>query len=185
MRTPVRRVTSLLAVGVTLCACAPASAVTLGDVVAALAAPAGAPQPTGDWNAFAQLKGAKWQGNAPRRGGDKYYWNAKTSFDRLGPGEVSLVGTQKTVVSATATVQKKVELPQIQQVVAAQLPNDARVEQVRGACPGEGMSGSRIYRVTLAGRKPIFLHAQSVTEDRGGSYSTFEMEPQRNALWTC
>ena len=70
-------------------------------------------------------------------------------------------------------------------MVAAQFPKDAKLEQVRGACPGEAMGGSRIYRITLAGRKPLYLHAQSVTEDRGGSYSTFEIEPQRNKLWIC
>ena len=87
--------------------------------------------------------------------------------------------------SATVTIAKKVELAKIGQVVAAQFPKDVKLEQVRGPCPDERMSGSRIYRVTLAGRKPLFLNAQSVTEDRGGSFSTFELEPQRNKGWIC
>jgi hypothetical protein len=160
-------------------------AATLGDVAAALAAPAGSPQATSDWSAFAKLKGAKWQGNAPKRGGNRYYWNASLPFDGLGAGELSLVGAQNAVLSATAGVQKKVELARIPQMMSAQFPKDAKIEQVRGACPGEAMSGSRIYRVTLAGRKPLYVHVQSVTEDRGGSYSSIEFEPLRNALWIC
>lgn len=44
-----------------------ADAATLGDVAAALAAPAGAPHAANDWSAFSKLKGAQWQGNAPNR----------------------------------------------------------------------------------------------------------------------
>ena len=57
--------------------------------------------------------------------------------------------------------------------------------QVRGACPGEVRGGSRIYRATLSGRKPLFLNIQFAPSDRGGNLSTIEMEPQRNKLWTC
>lgn len=160
-------------------------AATLGEVAAALAAPTGSAEATNDWAGFSKFKGAKWQSNAPKRGGNQYYWNANLQFDGMGPGQLSLVGTQKNVMSATAGVQKKVELAKIQQMMAAQFPKDAKIDQVRGACPGEAMTGSRIYRVTLAGRKPLYVHVQSVTEDRGGSYSNIEFEPKRNALWTC
>jgi hypothetical protein len=162
---------------VALSAAGNAGAATLADVAAALAAPADAAQATNDWSSFTSLKTAQWKGKAPAKGGDKYYWNGKLPLDGQGAGEVSLVGT--------VTVPKKVELGKIGQVVAAQFPKDAKLEQVRGACPDERMSGSRIYRVTLAGRKPLYLHAQSVTEDRGGSFSTFELEPQRNRGWIC
>jgi hypothetical protein len=47
------------------------------------------------------------------------------------------------------------------------------------------MSGSRIYRATIAGRKPLFLHIQFAAGDRGGNVSTIEMEPQRNKGWIC
>lgn len=162
-----------------------AGAATLADVAAALAAPADAAQATNDWSSFTSLKTAQWKGKAPAKGGDKYYWNGKLPLDGLGAGEISLVGTARAVMSATVTVPKKVELAKIGQVVAAQFPKDAKLEPVRGACTDERMSGSRIYRVTLAGRKPLYLHAQSVTEDRSGSFSTFELEPQRNKGWIC
>lgn len=160
-------------------------AATLGDIAAALAAPSAASQATNDWAAFAKLKQVQWKGNAPKQGGQKFYWNGALPIDGIGPGELSLVGTKYAVISATAWVAKKVELSKIQQVVTTQFPKDAKIEQVRGACPEERMSGSRIYRVTLGGRKPLYVHAQSVTEDRGGSYTTFELEPQRNKGWIC
>lgn len=170
---------------IALTAAGNAHAATLADVAAALAAPAGASQATNDWSSFSSLKQAQWKGKAPAKGGNKYYWNGKLSIDGLGAGEISLVGAAKAVSSATVTIAKKVELAKIGQVVAAQFPKDVKLEQVRGPCPDERMSGSRIYRVTLAGRKPLFLNAQSVTEDRGGSFSTFELEPQRNKGWIC
>jgi hypothetical protein len=170
---------------IVLSAAGNAGAVTLADVAAALAAPAGAAQATNDWSSFSSLKPVQWKGKAPAKGGNKFYWNGKLPLDGVGAGEISLVGMAKSVTTATVTVPKKIELAKIGQVVAAQFPKDAKLEQVRGACPGEAMGGSRIYRVTLAGRKPLFLNAQSVTEDRGGSFSTFELEPQRNSLWTC
>jgi hypothetical protein len=160
-------------------------AATLGDIAAAMAAPTNVGLATNDWSSFAKLKQVRWKGKAPARGGNSYYWNGNLPLDGLGAGEIGLVGTQTAVTSATAGVRKKVELAKIAQLVAAQFPKDAKVEQVRGACPGETMSGSRIYRVTLAGRKPLFVHAQSVTDDRSGVYSSFEFEPQRNKLWIC
>ena len=162
-----------------------ASAATVGDVAAALAAPSNAAQATNDWSTFAKLSGAKWQGSAPKRGGNAYYWNAKMPIDGAGTGEIALVGGQKLVQSATVNWPKDIKLAKVPEMLAAQFPKDAKLEQVRGACPDERLSGSRIYRATLVGRKPLYLHIQYAAADRGGSTSTIEMEPQRNKLWTC
>ena len=100
-----------------------ASAATVGDVAAALAAPANASQATNEWTAFAKLSGAKWQGNAPKRGGNAYYWNAKMPIDGVGPGEVALVGSQKLVQSATVNWPKDIELAKVPQLLSAESPN--------------------------------------------------------------
>ena len=63
--------------GLCLCGSLPAFAASLGEIATALAAPAGTPQATNDWTAFAKLAGAKWQGKAPAKGGNKYYWNGR------------------------------------------------------------------------------------------------------------
>ena len=123
-----------------------ASAATVGDVAAALAAPANAAQATNDWSTFAKLSGAKWQGSAPKRGGNAYYWNAKMPIDGAGTGEIALVGGQKLVQSATVNWPKDIKLAKVPEMLAAQFPKDAKLEQVRGACPDERLSGSRIYR---------------------------------------
>lgn len=168
-----------------LAACGVARAATLGDVAAALAAPAGAAQATNDWSSFARLKGARWQGNAPKRGGNAYYWNAMLPIDGVGGGHVNLVGNQKLVQSATVTWPKDIELAMVPDLLKSQFPSGTKLEQVRGACPEERLGGSRIYRATLAGRKPLFLHVQFAPADRGASTSTIEMEPQRNKGWIC
>ena len=160
-------------------------AATLGEVAAALAAPAGAAQSTNDWSAFSKLKGAQWQGNAPKRGGNKYYWSGKVPIDGVGSGQISLVGGQKALDSATVGWPKDIKLAEVPVMLAAQFPKDTKLEQVRGACPDERLSGSRIYRATLAGRKPLYLHIQYAAGDRGGSTSTIEMESQRNKGWIC
>jgi hypothetical protein len=162
-----------------------ASAATLGDVAAALAAPAGSAQATNDWSAFAKLKGAKWQGNTPKRGGNAYYWNGRLPIDGVGAGALSLVGSQKTVQSATVNWPKDIELAQVPAMLASQFPKDTKLDQVRGACPEERLGGSGITRATLADRKPLYLHIQFAPSDRGGSVSTIEMEPQRNQGWIC
>ena len=171
--------------GLCLCGSLPAFAATLGDIAAALAAPAGAPQATNDWTAFTKLAGAQWQGKAPAKGGNKYYWNGKVPIDGVGSGQISLVGGQKALDSATIDWPKNIVLAKVPEMLAAQFPKDAKLEQVRGACPEERLSGSRIYRATLAGRKPLFLHIQYAAADRGGATSTIEMEPQRNKGWIC
>ncbi len=168
--------------GLCLCGSLPAFAATLGDIAAALAAPAGAPQATNDWTAFAKLAGAKWQGKAPAKGGNKYYWNGTVPINGVGPGGISLVGDQGRLHSATVNWPKDIKLATVPEMLAVQFPKDATLEQVRGACPDERLSGSRIYRATLAGRKPLYLHIQYAAADRGGSTSTIEMEPQRNKL---
>jgi hypothetical protein len=162
-----------------------ATAATLGEIAAALAAPASAPQATNDWSAFSKLKGAKWQGQAPKKGGNKYYWNGAVPIDGVGSAQVSLVGNQKTLDSATVDWPKDIVLAKVPEMLAAQFPKGTKLEQVRGACPDERLSGSRIYRATLAGHKPLFLHVQYAAADRGGSTSTIEMEPQRNKGWIC
>lgn len=163
----------------------PAYAVTLGDIAAAMSAPANTPQATGDWSALSKLKGSKWKGAAPAKGGNTYYWNGTVPIDGWGLGQVSLSGTQTQVLTAGVGMPKDIQLAKVPQILAAQFPRDAKLEQVRGACPDERLGGSRIYRATLAGRKPLFLHIQFAPGDRGGSISTIEMEPQRNKGWIC
>ena len=162
-----------------------AHAATLGDVAAALAAPSGSTQMTNDWSAFTKLKGAKWQGKAPAKGGNKYYWNGTVPIDGVGSSAISLVGLSTAVLSANVDWPKDIVLVKVPQTLAAQFPKDAKLEQIRGACPDERLSGSRIYRATLAGRKPLYLHIQYAAADRGGSTSTIEIEPQRNNGWIC
>lgn len=182
-RTGVLRAAVLLLSGV---GSATASAVTLGDIAAALAAPSNASQATNDWSSFARLNGVKWKGKAPAKGGNMYYWNGSLQLDGMGAGELSLSGNKAAVLTATASpTTKQIELAKVPQMLAAQFPKDTKLEQVRGACPGEALSGSRIYRATLAGRKPLYLHIQFAASDRGGSTSTIEMEPRRNSLWIC
>ena len=171
--------------GLCLCGSWPVFAATLGDIAAALAAPSGAPQATNDWSAFSKLKGATWKGKAPAKGGNKYYWNGKVPIDGVGSGEVHLVGGQKTLDSAAVTWPKDIVLAKVPEMLAAQFPKDTKLEQIRGACPEERLGGSRIYRATLAGRKPLYLHIQYAPADRGASISTIEMEPQRNKGWIC
>lgn len=162
-----------------------ASAATLGDIAMALAAPAGAAQATNDWSAFARLEGAKWQGAAPTRGGKAYYWNGSVRIDGVGAGALHLVGSKSTVHSATVDWPKDIDLARVPAMLAKQFPAGTKLEQIRGACPEERLGGSRIYRATLAGRTPLYLHIQFAPSDRGGSVSTVEIEPQRNKLWMC
>ncbi|MBS1133837.1 MAG: hypothetical protein H6R02_978, partial [Burkholderiaceae bacterium] len=63
--------------------------------------------------------------------------------------------------SATVGWPKDIVLAKVPEMLAAQFPKDTKLEQVRGACPDERLSGSRIYRATLAGRKPLYLHVRS------------------------
>ncbi len=162
-----------------------AQATTLGDVAAAIAAPSNAAQSTNEWASFSKLKGVKWKGSAPAKGGNTYYWNGDTTIDGLGRGGIGTSGSKTTVMNATVNTTKLVDRNKLPQVLAAQFPKDAQLELIRGACPGEGTSASRIYRVTLAGHKPLYMHVQMQVDDRSGNFTSFEMEPQRNKRWTC
>jgi hypothetical protein len=103
----------------------------------------------------------------------------------LGRGDVAASGSKTAVMTATVTAIKLVDRNKLPQLLVAQFPKDTNLEVVRGACPDERASASRIYRVTLPGRKPLHLHVQMVVQDRGGSFTSFEMEPQRNKDWIC
>lgn len=160
-------------------------AATLGDVASAVAAPSGAAQSTNDWTSFSKLKGVKWKGSAPAKGGNTYYWNGDTTIDGLGRGGIGTSGSKTSVMNATVNTTKLVDRNKLPQVLAAQFPKDTQLELIRGACPGEGTGAFRIYRVTLAGRKPLYMHVQMQVDDRSGNFTSFEMEPQRNKGWTC
>ena len=176
---------STAAVAMALALSGAAQAVTLGDIAAAMAAPSTASQATNDWSSFARLTSVKWKGKAPAKGGNMYYWNGSLQLDGMGAGELSLSGSKSAVLTATASPSKQIELAKVPQMLAVQFPLGTKLEQIRGACPDERLSGSRIYRATLAGRKPLYMHIQYASADRGGATSTVEMEPQRNKLWIC
>ena len=159
-------------------------ATTLGDVAAAIAAPAGAAQSTNEWASFSKLKGVKWKGSAPAKGGNTYYWSGDTTIDGLGRGGIGTSGSKTTVMNATVNTTKLVDRNSCHRC-SPPVPKDTQLELIRGACPGEGTSASRIYRVTLAGRKPLYMHVQMQVDDRSGNFTSFEMEPQRNKGWTC
>ena len=101
---------------------------------------------------------------------------------RTGPRELPHRSKRRDDNYCTVKLVDRNKLPQ---VLAAQFPKDANLEVVRGACPDERASASRIYRVTLPGRKPLYMHVQMVVEDRAASFTTFEMEPERNKGWIC
>lgn len=99
-----------------------ARATTLGDVAGAIAAPSGAAQATNDWTSFAKLKGVKWKGSAPAKGGNTHYWNGDTTIDGLGRGGISTSGSKTAVTTTTATVNKLVDRNKLPQLLAAQFP---------------------------------------------------------------
>ena len=59
-----------------------------------------------------------------------------------------------------STGRRTSSLPRCRNCSPRSFRRDTKFEQVRGACPDERLSGSRIYRATLAGRKPLYLHIQ-------------------------
>ena len=113
-----------------------AQAATLGDVAAAIAAPSKASQSTNDWTSFSKLKGVKWKGSAPVKGGNTYYWNGATTIDGVGRGEVSTSGSKTSVMTAAVTATKLVDRNKLPQVLVTQFPKDTKLELIRGALPG-------------------------------------------------
>jgi hypothetical protein len=147
-----------------------AGAATLGDIAAALAAPGSASQATNDWSSFAKLKGVKWKGKAPAKGGNMYYWNGSLHLDGMGAGELSLSGSKSAVLTATASPSKQIERPGAADARRAIPAHKARADPRR-------LSGRKAERLADlsrdAGGSQAALPAHPVRGiDRGGSTST-------------
>ena len=101
---------------------------------------------TNDWSAFTKMKGAKWQGRGPAKGGNKYYWNGTVPIDGVGGApSASTVAARTQALRRDTVSYVKQQLPCGRPAVAIFIPVIALV----AACDS-GPSDSEFVTACLA-----------------------------------
>ena len=165
---------------------------TMDAVATALAVPTGAGFSANDWNAT-QVTGVKWQHKGLRE-------TPVSPFTRLGNAELEGLGQvtvffsgARTMVSQLTVIAggnqtEAVNTSMFDKVMKAHFGKSATIKKLRGLCKSEiGVSGSSVYEVTLAKKKPLFV---LVDTDAGGSSpssqtTSFRFLDEPGVRWGC
>ena len=165
---------------------------TMDAVATALAVPAGASFSANDWNAT-QVTGVKWQHKGLRETPVSPFTRmGNADMDGLGQATVFFSGVRTMVSQLTVTVGGNktgaVNPSSFDQVMSVHFAKPATIKKLRGLCKSEiGVSGSSVYEVTLAKKKPLFV---LVDTDAGGSSpgsqsTSFTFLDEPGDRWGC
>lgn len=162
-------------------------AATLGDFAGALAVPATAAYSAKNWNALEPVKGVKWRDATLKEAPSAYAREGDFALDGHGPATVLVVGARQMMFDVEVTLARLLERRDIARTLSAQFPATTLLEQIRGRCPQDTSSGgSRVYRVTLSGRRPLYMLLDGLAVDKRSAGGTrLSLSIDNKSQWSC
>lgn len=169
----------------------PLGALTLEEIVSTFAVPVGNQASSLIWPTQAALPGVKWLGKSLRK--DARGAHVRFGYFHLhrhGTATIFLSGTQDLVsdidVSIGEQEGKIFEIDQFATTLRAQFGRRTEIKLLN-TCHYSKISGLATYRVTLIGRKSVYIAAMA---DSGGKApnsrsSTFQISHQNESRWNC
>ncbi len=183
--------TRLFLIAVLLFITSQVKAVTLENIATPFSVRADDAATESAWPTGTELPGVKWRDIAVRKDGrGKYVRIGTIRLHRHGTATIFLSGTEKSVSEIDISIGEEegniFEQDQFTEVLRAQFKNRTKIELLQ-KCPIGKISGLATYRVTLEGRKPIYV---AVMTDSGGSSpksrsSSFEFSQKHENHWRC
>lgn len=162
-------------------------AATLGDFAGALAVPTAAGYSAKNWNALDPVKGVKWRDATLKEAPSSFAREGDFALDGHGSATVLVVGARQMMFDVEVTLSRLLERRDIARTLSAQFPGTTLLEQVRGRCPQDTSSGgSRVYRVTLPGRRPLYMRLDGLAVDKRSAGGTrFSLSIDDKPGWAC
>jgi len=164
-------VRQILALSILLLAAPGLEAATLEDIVTSFAVPSEQGNNSPQWSAAERIPEVKWDDRAPRKLFSNHYVRAgEIHLPRQGRASLILTGDRATISEVEVAVEA-FEKEKFFSVLRSQFSSQTRIEFVN-KCDIGAISGFAYYKVTLRGRKPLFVQ---VGTDAGGSAPNSQM----------
>ena len=165
---------------------ASASAVTLGEFAGALAVPATANYSANNWNALKPIKGVKWRDATLKEAPSAFAQEADVTLDGHGRGTVLVVGARQMMFDVEVSLPRLFEKKGLAHTIKAQFSPATLIEQLGGECRKEAAGGSRVYRVTLPAKRPLFMRLELLTASSAAQSGTrFTLSIDNKPKWAC
>ena len=169
----------------TFCALqASASAATLGEFAGALAVPVAAKHSANNWDALKAIKGVKWRDATVKEARSAFAQEADVALNGHGPAKVLVVGARQMMFDIDVSMRSLLERKGLAQTLKAQFSASTLIEQIGGDCRTKTGAGSaRLYRVTLPGKRPLFMRLELAGAGNAGTLFTLSVE--NKPQWAC
>jgi hypothetical protein len=165
---------------------APASAVTLGEFASALAVPTGAKHSANNWNALKPIKGVKWRDTTLKQAPSAFAQEADVTLDGHGRGTALVVGARQMMFDVEVSLPRLFEKKGLAHTLKAQFSSATLIEQLGSECRKEAAGGSRVYRVTLPAKRPLFMRLELLTANGAAASGTrFTLSIDNKPQWAC
>ena len=165
---------------------AAASAATLGEFAGALAVPAAANYSANNWNALAPIKGVQWRDTTLIESSSAYARAGDIALDGHGRATVLVVGARQMMFDVEMSLPKTLESKGLARTLKAQFSPATLIEQIGEDCHEAAPGSSRVYRVTLPGRRPLFMRVELLAASSAKPSGTrFTLSIDNKPLWVC
>lgn len=164
----------------------PACAATLGDFATALAPPAAASYSANNWNALTPIKGVKWRDTTLKEAPSAFAQEGEFTLDGHGRATALVVGARQMMFDAEIVLAKPLDKVGLARTLKAQFSPATLIEQVGGDCRSAAAGNWRVYRLTLPGRRALFMQvefAAGSNSKAGGTRLTLSVD--NKADWAC
>lgn len=174
-------------VGLTFAALqAPASAATLGEFAGALAVPVGAKYSANNWNALKPIKGVTWRDATLKEAPSAFAQEADVALNNHGKAAVLVIGARQMMFDVEVSLLQLLEKKGLARTLQAQFSPTTLIEQIGGECRKEAAGGSRVYRVTLPAKRPLFMRLELLTASSAVQSGTrFTLSIDNKPKWAC
>ena len=161
------------------------SAASLGDFASALAVPANAKHLANNWNALKPIKGVTWREMALKEAPSAFAQEGNFALTNHGRATVLVVGARQMMFDVEISIPQVVEKKGLAQTLKAQFSPATLIEQLGGECRRRSGS-SRVYRVTLPSKRPLFMRLEGLTGSSAAtSITKFTLSIDNKPQWAC
>jgi hypothetical protein len=164
----------------------PAHAATLGDFAAALVPPAVASYSANNWNALKPIKGVKWRDTTLKEAPSAFAQEGDFTLDGHGPATALVVGARQMMFDAEIVLTKPLDKAGLARTLKAQFSPATLIEQVGGNCRSAASGHWRVYRLTLPGRRALFMQVEfAAGANAKASGTRLTLSVENKPAWGC
>lgn len=163
-----------------------AHAATLGDFASALAPSAGARYSAKNWDALAPIKGVQWRDTTVKEARSAFAQEGDFTLDGHGAATALVVGARQMMFDAEIVLAKPLDKVGLARTLKAQFSPATLIEQMGGDCRSASAGTWRVYRLTLPGRRALFMQvefAAGSNSKAGGTRLTLSVD--NKPAWAC